>query len=161
MVALVLMSHNDITDTIFKPQSARVPTLAILCQGARMVLEPRLISRDRERRPHFRIRYLHWYVRWLTRTGNEHGSGPGTSVQSPPGPAREELIRLGMTMVMQVERGLRRHDIAHWARQTFLRWHGRALAGRRGPPGSWGLYIRTLQSLRRRIRDPLPEPPVR
>ena len=48
MVALVLMSHNDITDTIFKLQSARVPTLAILCQGARMVLEPRLISRERE-----------------------------------------------------------------------------------------------------------------
>ena len=111
MVALVLMSHNDITDTIFKPQNARVPTLAILCQGARMVLEPRLISRDRERRPHFRIRYLHWYVRWLTRTGNEHGSGPGASVQSPPGPAREELIRLGMTMVMQVERGLPRLNV--------------------------------------------------
>ena len=155
MVALVLMSHNDITDTIFKPQNARVPTLAILCQGARMVLEPRLISRDRERRPHFRIRYLHWYVRWLTRTGNEHGSGPGTSVQSPPGPgpAREELIRLGMTMVMQVERGLPRLNSGRGKPSLALRWHGRALAGRRGPPGSWGL-IRTLQSLeRRRIRD--------
>ena len=27
--------------------------MAILCQGARMILKPRLISRDRERRPHF------------------------------------------------------------------------------------------------------------